>query len=265
MITAGPASATRQADSRRPTPGGGENARAGYNAAMLRFRLLGIPHEVTPFFWLGSALLSGYLTRGGENAVLLVVVWVLCVLVSIVAHELGHALAARRYGVQPFVVLQQFGGLTYLPGATLSRWQHIVVSLAGPAAGGAMYLAVHTVRHLLRTFGVDDVLYDPGQTGLIVQTAIKNLLYINGVWTLFNLLPIQPLDGGQVLGATLGPRWTVVTRAIGGVCATACCLWALQAERLYTAFFLGYFAYANFVGDTRSLPGGVGGDRVKEG
>ena len=221
---------------------------------MLRFRLLGIPFEVTPYFWLGSAILSGNLT-GGRDGLILVLLWVLCVFVSIVAHELGHALAARRYGVRPSVALYQFGGLTFLPGARLNRLEHIVVSLAGPAAGGLMYLAAHAARYCLGSFGGEDLLFAPTQEGLLVREALRDLFWINGAWTVFNLLPIQPLDGGQVLRSALGPRLLGVTRMVGGVCAVGCCVLAVLYGQVFIAIFLGYLAYSNLKGETRSLPG----------
>ena len=224
---------------------------------MLRFRLFGIPFGVTLYFWIGSAFLSGQ-TGGGQDWVLKLSVWVGCVLVSIVAHELGHALLARKYGVQPFVVLYQLGGLTYMPGARFTRGQSILVSLAGPAAGFTAFLAVRTVRYLLLSTGNDDILYAPTQAGLAAHEAIGDLLWINGAWTVFNLLPIQPLDGGQVLREVLGPNLSQVTRFIGAVCAVACCVGAALLGMYITAFFLGYLAYSNLTGNTRSLPGGVG-------
>ena len=223
---------------------------------MLRFRLLGIPFAVTPYFWIGSAIFGAGAARG-ENGVLLLAVWVLCVLVSIVLHELGHALAARRFGVSPYVVLYQLGGLTYLPGAALSRAQHICVSLAGPAAGLFGYLCVRAARYWLGTTSLGDVLDSGPTTGLIVDEAIRDLLWTNGGWTLFNLLPVLPLDGGQVLRDVLGPRLGTATRLIGAVCAAACALLAFRLGQPWIAFFLGYLAFVNFRGDTRALPGGT--------
>ena len=223
---------------------------------MLRFRLFGVPCEVTWLFWIGSAILGGNLAQG-ENGTLLLGVWVLCVLVSILAHELGHALAARNFGAQPRIALYQFGGVTAYPGGFLTRGQHILVSLAGPAAGFTAYLAVRTARYLLVDSGHDDLLYEPTQTALVLRNAVEFLLWINGVWTVFNLLPILPLDGGQVLRETLGPSRVAITRAVGGVCAVACCVAAVHYGQYFTAFFLGWMAYSNLMGDTRSFTGGA--------
>lgn len=224
---------------------------------MFRFRLFGIPYAITPFFWIGSAILGSGAARG-KDGLLLLAVWVACVFVSIVLHELGHALMARRFGVQPSVALYQFGGLTFLPGVPLTRGQHILVSLAGPAAGFLVYAVTWSSEpYLLRAFGGSDPTGAPTHGTLVLFWALEQMLYINGVWTLFNLLPILPLDGGQVMRDVLGPRRLSVSRMIGAVCATAVALLAALRGQYILAFFLGYLAYSNFVGDMRSLPGGV--------
>ncbi len=226
---------------------------------MLRFRLAGIPFAVTPYFWIGSAIFGAGAARG-PNALLLLAVWIACVFVSVVLHELGHALAGRQVGVEPSVVLYQMGGLTYLPGPALSRGQHIYVSLAGPAAGFLTLVCVLAARYGLATTGVGDWVDSGPMTSLVVHEAMEDLVFTNGVWTVFNLLPILPLDGGQVLRDILGPRWLTVTRGIGGVCAVGCAVLAFTVfHQPYLPFFLGYLAYSNFRGDTRALPGGTSG------
>ena len=219
---------------------------------MIRFRLFDIPFEITPFFWVGSAILGSRVATGPDGTLLLVV-WVLCVLVSVSAHELGHALVSRRFGAQPRVALYQFGGLTFSPGAAFSRGQSIQVSLAGPAAGFTAYLVVRAVRYLLVDTGNDELLYEPTQAGIVVQNAVDFLLWINGAWTLFNLLPIQPLDGGQVLRETLGPGRGGVTRIIGAVCGIVCGVAAVEYGMYFAAAFLAWMAYSNLKGDTRSF------------
>ena len=105
----------------------------------LRFNLAGFPVRVHPLFWL-IAVLLGY----SSGNLLQIVIWVLVVFISILIHELGHALAFRRYGLSSQIVLHFAGGLT-IPESTLwgSRWanvalgpnQNIFISLAGPGAG----------------------------------------------------------------------------------------------------------------------------------
>ena len=223
---------------------------------MLRFRLFGIPFVVAPFFWIFSAILGSTAMRG-PNGLLLLAVWVACVFVSIVVHELGHAFAARHYGLQPAIALAGMGGLTSFLGGGLTRAQHIAVSLAGPAAGFALYLVVRVFARRLGMAG----LFDAETTGsLAAIAAIDNLVFINLWWTIYNLIPILPLDGGQVLRDVLGPRHLNTARLIGAACGAAVAAYAALHNQIYMAFLFGYLAYANFQGNARAIPGGVSRD-----
>ena len=72
----------------------------------LHFSLLGIPVRVHPYFWLVSVLMGW--NQGDAKLALL---WVAAVFVSILVHEMGHALVIRYYGWSPRVTLYSFGGL----------------------------------------------------------------------------------------------------------------------------------------------------------
>src|SRR5512147_1097403 len=114
----------------------------------LRFSIAGIPVRVHPSFWLIALIF------GASGDVLLLPIWVLVVFVSILIHELGHALAFRRYGQRSRIVLHFAGGLT-IPepvswGSTyanvgLTPNQQIFISIAGLGAGflfAALIIAV---------------------------------------------------------------------------------------------------------------------------
>ena len=104
----------------------------------LHFSLAGIPVRVHPLFWLIAVLF------GLSSNLIQLLIWVAVVFFSILIHELGHALAFRRYGMSSSIVLYWGGGLT-VPEAvrwgygsanvSLSPNQEILISLAGPFAG----------------------------------------------------------------------------------------------------------------------------------
>ena len=73
----------------------------------LHFKLLGMPIRIHPLFWLIAVILGA--NSGGATEVL---IWVAAVLVSILIHELGHALVIRAFGFHPWIVLYGIGGLT---------------------------------------------------------------------------------------------------------------------------------------------------------
>lgn len=163
----------------------------------LRFRLLGFPVRIHPWFWLGSVLLGASALDLGIQFLLL---WVLVVFVSILVHELGHALAFRWYGADSDVVLYAFGGLA-IPSHNISgRWRRIAVALAGPGAGfvlcGIVYGSNEAFDWVLRS-------NSPEVIFLYFQ-----LVFVNLVWGVFNLLPVFPLDGGQVCRELCGMKWS---------------------------------------------------------
>lgn len=197
----------------------------------IRFRAGPLPVVIEPSFWLGALMLgSGF----GLSPSLFV--WIGVVLVSVLVHELGHALTGLALGVRSRIRLHVFGGLT-LPERALPRWHDVLMSLAGPGAGFALGGLIWLTG---RAFGV----WSLGPLGL---TAYHLAIQVNIGWGLLNLLPVLPLDGGHVLLGVLGPRrhrW--VLGIGGGVAASA----ALAAEALrgdhYLAILLGLFAFRNF-------------------
>ncbi len=160
-----------------------EPDRTGFD---LTFRLFGFPVRVHPLFWLATLFLGSSLFDPDHPEFILA--WVAIAFVSLLAHELGHALAFRFYGVGSHVILYGLGGLA-VPWAHVSgRWQRVAVALAGPAAGFLLAAAV---------WGSNRVTPWAGAAPLALF-AYFSLLYVNVVWGLVNLLPVLPLDGGKV-------------------------------------------------------------------
>lgn len=164
----------------------------------LRFRLGDIPVRVHPMFWVACIFLGIGPSQGRVEEVL---IWLLAVFVSILVHEMGHALTSRAFGARPQITLYAFGGLASYADRGMTRAQRIAISLAGPAAGFAL---AAVIVGLVYAFGgrvaVHDwmlvPLLDPDKRLLLVL--VFYLFYINTWWGLINLLPILPLDGGHV-------------------------------------------------------------------
>lgn len=119
----------------------------------------------------------------------------LCSFLSILVHELGHVLMGRFFGSYGQIVLYSFGGLALGSSDVPRRSQRILVYLAGPAAGFALYGLVRLGVLFLRQQELSS--WDPRLLGLLL-TGIGMLLFMNLIWNILNLLPIWPLDGGQV-------------------------------------------------------------------
>jgi Zn-dependent protease len=167
----------------------------------LRFSLLGIPVRVHPLFWLFSAMMGW--DADDPNRTLL---WIACVFVSILVHEFGHALSANAFGWPPEVVLYSFGGYAaFHPTFGHTRGRSVLILLAGPGAGFVLFGVIWCVTQLLLAQQVlsDDprfLIGDPtASTGLrYLSFVLVQMEFINLWWGLVNLLPVFPLDGGQI-------------------------------------------------------------------
>jgi Zn-dependent protease len=150
------------------------------SAASLRLRFFGIPVAIQPAFF----IIVGLLGWAGSLPNLLI--WIGVAFVSILLHELGHALTARSFGSPTSIVIYGFGGLTSHQHMSVRR--DLAVTLAGPGAGlvvGALVLLIARAVHPVQ--------------GSAVHVALAYALWINIGWSLINLLPILPLDGGNAM------------------------------------------------------------------
>ena len=161
----------------------------------LRFSIFGIPVRVSPMFWMGSVILGWDNMRNGPPFLLM---WVVVAFVSILVHELGHAFVARWMGCHNVeTALHMMGGVaTFQPGRNYTPGKSILISLAGPGAGFILYfLMQYVIAGPLQSYA--DKSLDPGLANLI-DSGVRQWLIINLIWGLVNLLPVLPLDGGQV-------------------------------------------------------------------
>lgn len=161
----------------------------------LKFRLFGTPVRVHPTFWLFSAVFGWEYERLGIGFLFL---WIACTFVSILVHEFGHITMGRIFRRPGHVILYGFGGLAVGNYELPRRSQRIAISFAGPAAGLLLCGLVWLVNRYV---------YLPNQIRLdiltprlskILDKAVEMLLFMNLIWNLLNLIPIFPLDGGQI-------------------------------------------------------------------
>lgn len=209
----------------------------------LNFSLFGIPVRVHPLFWVVSAMM------GWSHDIRSVLVWVVCVFVSILIHEMGHALTANYYGWRPEVVLYSFGGYAqYIMGRGHSTGRSILVTFAGPGAGFILYAFILGAQKALENRGVEFSPY--------LREALFDLKFINLWWGLMNLLPVYPLDGGQISRAALEHwRWRDgfdLSLKLSLVVAVGVAYWMFTQDRMYAALLFGMLAFENL----QNLQGG---------
>lgn len=112
---------------------------------------------------------------------------------GILLHELGHAIAARRRGVQVDEIdLWLLGGVSRIHGEPKTAQDELRFAIAGPAVTFVILLVLGAVR-----LAVGDALVDWARALLEYQ------LYVTGAILVFNLMPAFPLDGGRVVRALL--------------------------------------------------------------
>ncbi len=207
--------------------------------------LFGIRVRIHFTFILLFAWLAVLAPDSGSNALLLAFV-VLGLLTSVVVHELGHALMARRFGIETRdIVLTPVCGVARLDG-----YPKGMVELAIAAAGPLLNLALAIVLFVgLTTAGLPPL----GAAAVVdAPSALQWLLVGNLCLFALNLLPAFPLDGGRILRAALSlamgqERATRVTTRLGMAFAGLLGLAAFVPWRFSVAFNLFLFVTAFFV------------------
>ncbi len=216
---------------------------------MLRFRVGPFPVAVFPSFLMG-ALFLGF----GYGEPWKIAAWIFVVFVSVLVHEVGHAVVGRSLGGSPEIRLEGFGGVTFpnVP-RTLGAWQQILLSVTGPVFGLLLGAAVLGLRKALPP--------DPGSPSAWV---VRQFIFTSVVWAAFNLMPMLPLDGGQILLAAVeGVRKKPSVGPVSWFSAAFGVALGLLAwvgfDQPFIAIFCALFAFQNFsrarlAGRGRSAP-----------
>jgi membrane-associated protease RseP (regulator of RpoE activity) len=226
----------------------------------IHFSLFGIPIRVHPWFWILAAVLGMNIC---DKDLALLLIWVVAVFISILCHELGHALVIRAFGNAPWITLYAMGGLTsHDPRRNMHArgrnvWGQILISFAGPGAG---FLLIALILGILMATGYRDKIFFGVFFNLVPAVLIADnvrltmflnfLFLVTMMWGFINLLPIFPLDGGKIvqeLFVYISPRrgffyalWLSI------VTASIVALHQLFYYRSINCLLFGYFAYENY-------------------
>ena len=220
--------------------------------ADLHFRLFGFPVRIHPFFWVVAILLG---LGGGPADPLNTLIWVAVVFVSILVHEMGHAIVQRYFGGHPWITLYSFGGLASCNDCDRRPRSQILISLAGPFAGfflAAFVVSVLFALQRLQGFELSWMPIEWERFHTMADAVVFYLLFVNIIWGLVNLLPIYPLDGGQI-ARQLFTMWnartgTVLSLQLSAGAASLVTAYAALKGDFYLALMFGFLAYGSFQG-----------------
>lgn len=170
---------------------------------LVQFRLLGFDIRLDTSWIFIAGLIVWTLGNGyyrGFTYVSPIFPWLLALVgaagffLSILLHELGHAVVARNYGI-PIrgVTLLMFGGITEFAHAPKTPRQEFMISAAGPFVNFLLGLLCIGLGGLAKNLGMGDA----------VSETLRYLVFINFMLAIFNIIPAFPLDGGKILRAGL--------------------------------------------------------------
>ena len=155
--------------------------------------VLGVPVRLHFTFVLLLVFLL-FIGVGGRQSAATTVLYILGLFASVLLHEFGHALVARRFGIRTIeIVMFPIGGVSRPERQPKAR-EELWIALAGPMVNLVLGLALLVWAAHQQGFEALEKLREPTNGNLAERLALGNLV----LW-LFNLLPAYPMDGGRVL------------------------------------------------------------------
>lgn len=205
------------------------------------FRIAGFPVRIEATFFLVAAILG----QGRPGNLLLA--WIGVVFLSILVHEMGHGVALRTFGDTPRITLHAFGGATH-PTKALPPGKDVVATLAGPLTGLLVLgLPAYAIR---ASAGPPDI------DSLTRWIVLSDLVWVNVGWSVLNLLPVLPLDGGliarQLLTRILGRRGDRAALLVSIATAGGGAAFAFSQNLPYLGLYALYFAGSDGIALYRS-------------
>jgi Zn-dependent protease len=209
--------------------------------ARAHFRIFGIPIRVEPFFFIVVALFGINL-----EPLWTVFAFVAVAFVSVLVHELGHAVTYRLLGQRSAIVLHGFGGFTVPAGGgrqVLSKPKSVMVSISG-ALTQLILLGIPFRLLANSDMGTEEHIrwfFDGGFSWWPIASLMAT---VSIWWALFNLLPIRPLDGGHVAETLFG--FQAACKLSIGASIVAAFIGFRLGFGLIVLMYFGLFAFLNF-------------------
>ena len=201
------------------------------------FSIRGIPVRFSPIF------LILLLVVGLQGDLAVGALWVGLLTFSILIHEMGHALVAKYFRLSPSITLHGWGGLCSHERPD-SELQEALIIIAGPAAGFIFGFAVLGVQRYVVPAEV--LVANP-----MLVLAFWMLFWVNIIWGLVNVVPLWPLDGGQLFrlgmvkffGGATGER---ITHTVGLIVGVGAAIVGYQMLGTFASVLAAYWAWLNY-------------------
>ncbi|MDH3650113.1 MAG: site-2 protease family protein [Saprospiraceae bacterium] len=199
-------------------------------------KFFGIPTTIHWTFWI---LIIWIVYRGlaqGDNRseILWYVLFVFTIFVCVVLHELGHALAARRYKINTrSITILPIGGVASLESMPEEPSKELVVAIAGPLVNVAIAIILWMFLTITGQW-LSDVEQFQEMTSIHAGNFLFGLFAVNILLVVFNMIPAFPMDGGRILRALLSFK-------LDRVRATE---WAVNIGKVFAILFV-FWGFSN--------------------
>jgi Zn-dependent protease len=208
---------------------------------MFRFRIASIPVEVQASHLLVSGAIAFSFSppdRPGPTGSMAfqVLSWMVIVFVSVLIHELGHAVVSRAFGYQPSIVLAWMGGHTHPNAPGPIPWhKDVLLTLAGPLFGLMLGVACWVGGLFV------------SREAEVARYMLMVGAYANFFWAIFNLLPVLPLDGGRITSVVatrfFGQKGFTVSQVLALIVCLGAVAWGLQNRMIFMTVFFAMFGF----------------------
>lgn len=173
--------------------------------------------------------------------------YILIVFFCVILHEYGHALMARRFGIDTQdIIITPIGGLARLRGMPMDPKGELMIAIAGPLVNLAIAILIFL---LLYTMGIGIIMPDAEDLTILTNPIgfLHLVLMLNVILFVFNLIPAFPMDGGRILRALLSMKLglrkaTFIASIIGRALALGFIFLAAN-NKLPGLLFIGIFIF----------------------
>ena len=179
----------------------------------------------TFFLLMAWIILTQVFSGGSVDRILFNLQFILAVILCVLLHEIGHAMAAKYFGIKTKkIVLLPIGGISTVDKSTKSPKEEFLITAAGPLVNIVIAIILYFAIPVREYISFDLGQYFTALNDFSVATFLFFLFVVNVALVVFNMIPAFPLDGGRILRALLDLRFdrakaTNIATTVGNIIA----------------------------------------------